>query len=201
MVDNIGKLIAISSNSLLPTSISADGPTRELLEIKNGFYAFESALHVFPTGISADIITLETWNQHNCWKSNYSIGVDDLLCFAEDVFGCQYAMRGNEIAKFDPETGYCNHHSKTLQEWAGMILDDYEYETGYPLIHEWQISHGPIAVGHRLVPKVPFVLQGEFNVANLRPMVARDSMIYRSKLAEKLRNLPDGARIEYDIID
>ena len=30
---------------------------------------------------------------------------DDLWCFAEDVFGVQFAISGEVVVQFDPETG------------------------------------------------------------------------------------------------
>lgn len=60
-----------------------------LLKLKNGFYAFESALHVFPF---SDIDVYEQqdllrWNSPDLWKSLYGADAEGLFCFAEDVFG------------------------------------------------------------------------------------------------------------------
>jgi hypothetical protein len=46
------------------------GPSCFMLLQKNGFYAFEAALHIFP--ITADRGTgLEGWNPASLWRSEY----------------------------------------------------------------------------------------------------------------------------------
>jgi len=201
MGKNSQKLLSLASAALsTPTTsdlVSGNANLNNLLIHKNGFYAFESALHVFPEGPAAFQISGSTWNEDRLWKYSYGEGLADTYCFACDVFGCQYAFRDDRIVKFDPETGECANHSATIEDWAGAILEDYEYETGYPLAHEWQTLHGSIKNGHRLVPIVPFVLGGDFAISNLRSMDATASMILRGKLATKLRDLPDGSSIDF----
>jgi hypothetical protein len=46
---------------------------------KNGFYAFESALYVFPIGESGNMIGLEKWNSSDLWKFEYETMADGLF--------------------------------------------------------------------------------------------------------------------------
>ena len=73
----------------------------------------------------------------------------------------------------------------TLDEWAGAILDDYEVLKGYPLAHEWQVANGPIPPGSRLVPAIPFVLGGAFEIENLFLSDAAQGMRLRGELAQQ----------------
>ena len=41
------------------------------LQVRNGFFAFEAALHVFPSGGNGDGFTLELWNRLDTWRSAY----------------------------------------------------------------------------------------------------------------------------------
>src|SRR5215472_11112341 len=94
----IAQLLAIANRPLssakpsLPASMMAEAGAlaRELihlLEERNGFYAFGSALHVFPAE-SADLSWgLVDWNIPSLWKHEYLSFVDPGLCFAEDIFG------------------------------------------------------------------------------------------------------------------
>src|SRR6266704_327800 len=69
-----------------------------LLRLKNGFYAFESALHVLPAAPFENEMTLSRWNSFGLWRHEYGelIG-DEILFFAEDVFGDQFCVNKGEI--------------------------------------------------------------------------------------------------------
>jgi hypothetical protein len=65
----------------------------------------------------------------------------------------------------------------------------------------WQAANGVLTVGERLVPKRPFTLGGEYNLANLVAMEAVKGMRFRGDLAVQIRDLPDGASITFKIVD
>ncbi len=166
-----------------------------LLGKRNGFFALESALHVFPVGSEVVGVSLGDWNAKELWRSMYEGITDGLTFFAEDVFGHQFAIGSGGVYRFDPETGERERIATDLEEWASIILGDYKVETGYPLAHEWQLRNGPLPAGKRLVPKLPFVLGGEFSVDNLHAQDAVEAMRYRASIATQLRGLPDGATV------
>lgn len=167
-----------------------------LLKDKNGFYAFESALHVFPANCISEVITLEEWNLDSAWKESFEGNVDGILFFAEDVFGGQYGIQGNEIVKFEPEDCEVSFFAEDVDGWALKILNDFEVETGYPLASEWQRQYGAIKKGCRLVPKIPFILGGEYIVDNLFEIDNLEGMLLRADIWKQIRDLPDGAEIE-----
>jgi len=163
----LDKLLSISSDALLPNQHQAQPPfdrqtdaipaaLREVLQTKNGFFAFESALHVFPAGISADHLTLSYWNDPDSWKSEYGALISaDALFFAQDAYGNQFAVREDGVYLFYSEFAEFELVAKSLGEWAEKILDDWRGYTGYDLAHEWQIANRPLREGERLIPKVP----------------------------------------------
>src|SRR5215469_10978933 len=62
-----------------------------MLQRKNGFYAYESALHVFP--LTGDPGTgLEAWNAVPLWRDAYEDLGRDLLFFAEDALQDQFCL-------------------------------------------------------------------------------------------------------------
>lgn len=179
---------------------NAFGPRRaeqlgHLLDLQNGFYAFESALHVLSGAGLLD------WNREDLWRSAYEGMADGAVFFAEDVFGTQFCLREDIVATFDPETGAFETMASSLEHWAQLILDDHAYWTGHPLAHDWQAAHGPLPVGSRLLPVTPFVLGGEYTLENLRAIVATEGMRYRASIAHQIRDLPDGAQIELRVVD
>ncbi|WP_163505153.1 SMI1/KNR4 family protein [Fodinicola acaciae] len=132
----------------------------ELLALANGFYAFESALHVFPSGLGGDHINIETWNGPDLWRGLFQGMADHILFFAEDIFGEQFGIKNNKICSFNPETGETEEIASSLEEWAESILADYNMMTGYSLGSEWQRVNGSLPFNQRLLPKIPFILNG-----------------------------------------
>lgn len=173
----------------------------QLLAEKNGFYAFESALHVFPARSSGAERGLHEWNAPELWISKFAGLADNCLFFAEDVFGVQFCISNNAIHQFDPETGQLDFVADSLEDWADAILQDYEYLTGYPLAHAWQSTNGPLASGERLLPTQLFMLGGDFAPSNLYRLDAVQGMRLRAGYAVQLQELPDGAAVKITITE
>lgn len=212
MGPNLKKLISIASPPICEESprlsselMSLGGILSEqlveILDSKNGFYAFESALHLFPTGCQESHIDLATWNREDSWRKGYGSIVSGLLFFAEDAFGSQFALTDKGVHRFDPEMGELEMHSLDYEGWATRILDDYQYETGYLLLHEWQVEHGPLLPGKRLLPKVPFILGGDYEIGNLYAADAIKGMEFRADIWRQIRDLPEGAQVKLKIVE
>ena len=201
-------LLSAASAPLVDSGPGALGPgpreaeLADLLGDRNGFYAFASALHVFASGAeSAAGGSLEAWNDPDGWRSAYGGLVDGYLFFAEDVLGSQFAIRDDRIHTFDPETGQFEVLASSVEDWADQLLTDYDVLTGYPLARDWQQEHGALPPGKRLVPKIPFVLGGDFVTSNVYAADAAEGMRVRGDLALQLRDLPDGAKVRYRVLE
>lgn len=212
MSNSIAKITAVGGSplarplkkygsGLIPVYELEKSGLMRLLELKNGFYAFEGALHVRPLATPQDEGSLEVWNASAGWRSDYDGLADGCLFFAEDVFGSQFCVYEGGVATFDPETGEKAPLADDAEGWARKILDDYDVLTGYALAHEWQAKHGAIPRGQRLVPKIPFVLGGEFTIDNLFLLDDARAMRSRANLAVQIRDLPEGAAVEFKVTD
>ncbi len=173
----------------------------ELLDRKNGFYAFGGALHVLPSQCPTAAMDLERWNSVELWRGDYGEIVEGLLFFAEDVFGVQFGVSGAGVCKFDPESGEVQRIAQSIEEWAGLILDDSEFETGYPLLEKWTELNGPLPNGKRLLPKTLFILGGEYRVDNLYALDAAAGMRFRADLWGQLKDVPDGSEVRLIVIN
>ena len=162
---------------------------------KNGFFAFEAALRVFPTKTTEMSYGVFEWNSDILWKSYYGDLTDGCFFFGEDAFGGQFCIAKERVYAFDPEAGEFNDIAGSIEKWAECILEDYNYLTGYPLMHEWQEIHGALSLRDRLMPRVPFVFGGEYTLENLTAVEAAKSMRIRGPIAQKIRNRPDGTSI------
>jgi hypothetical protein len=190
MSDSLAKLAKIGSRALLPPPADGDveflkywGNTAvDLLEWlleKNGFYAFESALHVFPIGARDAVVDLESWNRPGFWRDAYGDLAEGMLFFAEDVFGNQFAIRNDRVGSFDAETGSYQHLADGLKGWASAILGCHELHSGYPLAHDWQTANRRLEPGERLLPKTPFATGGPYHADNLYAVDAVTGMRLR----------------------
>jgi hypothetical protein len=212
MQPDLQKLTEISSAPLsalwpIPIAPSDDGllspiciaQLTELLSLKNGFYAFESALHVLPSTNEKNVMGLQQWNSLLLWRDRYDGLADEIFFFAEDVFGGQFAINSQGVVAFDPETGKCEMLAEDVYGWARRVLSDFEFLTGHTLAHGWQTENRRLKNGHRLAPRVPFVTGGRYDLQNLYEIEASEGMRLRAKLATHIRNLPDGAKITWTL--
>lgn len=198
------KLVSISSEPLAskPAALAkllepyALGPELfHMLERKNGFYAFESTLHVFPL-TSAVGMSLEEWNADTLWRNGYQDLADGLLFFAEDALQDQYCLAANGVLRFCAETGATKFAADSIEGWAKLILEEYRRESAWPLASKWQAEKGPLPVGKRLMPKIPFFLGGAHSIDNLWVGDAVEGMRFKADLALQTRTLPDGADVK-----
>lgn len=168
------------------------GELAQVLGVKNGFVAFESALLVLPSRRADGVPGLAEWNDPKGWLRHYDRLKSAAVFFAQDAFAGQFGITEANVIRLNPETGETTPVADSLEDWAGRILDEYNMETGWSVAREWQRAHGPLVPGHRLLPKRPFVLGGDFVPENLVAMSATDAMEKYGSLYRQVRDIPDG---------
>ena len=190
---------AISSLATVAGAVRLAGELSALLADNNGFYAFESALLVRPLDNERSPLGVLQWNHPRLWRGEYKIDLGRSVYFSEDIFGIQFCLKDDSIHSFDPETGKFTRVANTLEEWAHLILENHRLRTGWPLAHQWQVQHGPLPLGVRLLPKVPFVCNGAFAIENLYILNDAEGMRFRASLANQLVGVPDGTAVVFKI--
>jgi hypothetical protein len=203
------KLAGIGSKEILTVPCPAEDVRlsgfvcgRELFEWlseKNGFYAFESALHIFPLGTKDGVMDLESWNSSTLWRDAYGDLANGYLFFGEDTFGNQFCLKPDGIGSFDAETAQVTHLANSLSDWARLVIKEYELHTGYPLAHGWQLANRPLAPGERLLPKMPFVTGGDYTIENLYATDCVEGMRFRGEIAVHIQYIPEGAQVQFKI--
>jgi hypothetical protein len=173
----------------------------DLLSRRDGFFAFEGALLVRPLHTSGGVLGLSDWNSPENWIDAYQGMADDAFFFADDLFGGQFCIRADGIYSFEPEGGQFEFVASSLEGWAQAVLDDYDVLTGASLAHEWQTAHGKLPSAARLLPKKPFIAGGDFTSDNLYALDAMEGMKFRASIAVQVRDLPDGAQIQFEVVD
>ncbi|HEY3329120.1 MAG TPA: hypothetical protein VGK19_03790 [Capsulimonadaceae bacterium] len=172
-----------------------------LLKRRNGFYAFGAALHVFPLDPASYGYGLSEWNARDLWKCEYKRLSGDMLCFAEDAFGDQFAIQSDQIVRFVSEEGRCDPFAGSLDEWAARILADPAVETGYPLLSEWQSANRCIDPSERLHPTIPFITGGKYEIGNLHALDAATGMKLYGEVDRQIGDIPDGSVVRLKVGD
>lgn len=205
LVAHAGPALSQSTPRLTDGCADLAGPLGKdvlaLLWSRNGFLAFDAALYVLPSASESEAIGLAEWNADSLWRSAYKGLADGALFFALDLFGGQFGIANGEVFRFDPETGSREMMANSLEGWAHQILEDPGNETGWSLAVEWQNQFDAIDAAHRLIPKRPFVLGGEFTVDNLHPVESVKAMKFYSNLAIQIRDLPDGSQVSLQVVE
>ena len=169
--------------------------------LRNGFFAFESALHVFPLGTARGGYDLLQWNSAGLWQHRYGKDSENCLFFAEDIFAGQFCIYKDSIYRFDPETGKKEFLASSVDGWAKLVLEDPEFQTGWPVAHAWQEHHGRLPESDRLIPHIPFVLGGSFDLENLHSVNALKAMEFYADVASQIASLPDGTRVRLKVVE
>jgi hypothetical protein len=109
----LDKLLSIAIDSLIrfPAGVSATVPVanatlrRELVGLlrrRNGFYAFEAALHVFPLQSAGGVYGLDRWNAADTWVDAYDDLAHGCFFFAEDILAISSASKETTSARSRP---------------------------------------------------------------------------------------------------
>lgn len=169
-----------------------------ILNRRNGFLAYDDALHVFPACAPSSGPNLVQWNSPLGWRNAYGRLLDGYLCFAQDVFGNQFAMNDGVVYRVECETGEMKKIAEGLENWVQWVLDDVDFTTGRPFARLWKEEHSDwSSSGERLVPKLPFVLGGGFDTSNFYSYDAEKAMKAYGDLALQLQDVPDGSLVSY----
>lgn len=182
-------------------ALALDPALLALLHQRNGFYAFESALHVYAISDRDAKPELIAWNAKSGWRGAFRELAAGYLFFGQDLVGAQFGLKDDRVWRFDPETAEAAELAGSLEEWAALVMAEYRELLLWPLAHEWQVLHGPLLPGTRLVPKIPFVLGGEYTVANLYAAECGRALRFYGHIATQIHDLPDGSKIEFQPID
>lgn len=102
-----------------------------------------------------------------------------------------------------PEDLRCERVADNREEIM-LLLNDQEFLHDWymtALVEDAQARLGPLGAGRKYCLKIPSVLGGEYVGQNLG-MIGLDELIRTSGyIAKEIDNLPDGAKVEFKIVD
>ncbi len=197
------ELLAISTQPLGPRTHAhniKDEDLKKLLTMHNGFFALENALWVFS---DESLLNLPGHNHPEIqkWARSYPKTGGVVHAFAVDAIGYPFFTSNQGILRMDLETGKFVRVAMDLEGWAARILKEYSRLTGWRLCHDWQDANGPLPVGYRLFPKMPFVGGGKETVENMAAAPMIEVISFYQDLAAQIRDMPDGGQIEIRVVE
>lgn len=196
----LDRLLALAGPALgppVPAPAGVPAALAPLWSARNGWFAFWSALHVLPVAPAGGAAGVEA--VRGVLRAEFGALAEGHEPFAQDFFGVLFTWDGDGIHRFDPETAEAERIADDLDGWAAAVLAEPEELTGSAFAFDWQDRHGALLPGERLVPLLPWALDGDWGDANLEPRDGLLALRERAALARVIASLPDGAEVEWPL--
>ena len=162
--------------------------TKQDLPGYNGSTAFDGALRFFE---SED----DSWK--SIWGHCYGSLMPDIRIFASDAFGTVFGLvEKNKVAIFWCETGELEFLGIELEDFYEMIVQDPTGTINFDLYQAAIELYGKPAFEEHFAFKVETALGGELTTDNIVVMDAIEHFRAMAKIANQIKNIPTGQRIE-----
>jgi hypothetical protein len=173
-------------------------PHRRLLELANGAYLYDHALHVFGACESPPWHSLRAWNAPDGWRALYGDAAAGLVFFAEDAFGDQFAYtgRGGEVVCFEAEVGRVVPVAGSFLEWVEQMTEHAAGILPIDVIAAQRAEGKRLEPGSQLFAFPPLAAAESREEVSLGHVDALEAMRFRGQLAAQIRRLPPGTRVE-----
>jgi SMI1 / KNR4 family (SUKH-1) len=176
-------------------------PHRKLLEAANGAYLFGRALHLLGACERPDWHSLCAWNDARTWRDAYDNIAEELIFFAEDAFGDQFAYsgRGGEVVLFEAELGRAGPCAPTFVDWLELVVEQRDALLPIDLLAAHAGEGKRLQPGTQLFAYPPlFSLESKEGV-EVGHVDAVEAMRFRGQLARQIRGLPSGTRVKIEV--
>ena len=218
MADTAGALIAqllpLADRHFVPPLLDAEiaervlGPSgaprtphRRLLDAMNGGYFFGRALHLFGACDEPAWHSLARWNSASLWRDAYGDVARDLVVFAEDAFGDQFAYSGfgGEVVCLEGELGRVSSIAPHFVAWLEAVLAAPTEVLPIDVLAREADAGRPLADGQQLYAYPPLCTIESKSDVTIGHVDAVEAMRFRGDLARQLRDLPPGTRVRIDV--
>lgn len=173
----------------LPSDLTA------LLADVNGFILHSGALHV--RGASLNPAWHSLRNACHGPEAFHHL-YDDVratdIPFGQDQFGNQFLVRQDRIYQLEAETGSVQPFCESLSQFMAKVEQDIE-------------GFLKVGLGHELEPGrlwfafPPFVIDSGPKGPSLKACAVGEVIRFHADFARKIRNIPDGGQIEFQVTD
>lgn len=161
----------------------------------NGFILHNGAVHVRGASLTPEWHSLrEAWRGSNAFQVLYESVLPTDIPFAQDQFGDQFLLRDGQVVQLSAETGEVEALANSLEDFFAGIGEDIEGFLNVGLEHVLQ-------PGQLLLAYPPFVFQESGADASLKPVRAKEVILFHADLARQIRDVSDGGQVEFKVTD
>jgi hypothetical protein len=138
---------------------------------------------------------------HNSWCWS---GLDPSEVLAENAFGNVIVRATNGVMwRICPEELSCEIVAENAAKYA-TLSDSEQFRTDWEMARLVALAEktcGPLAEGRCYCLKMPAVLGGAYDAANLGTITREERLAFTGDLAEQIQDLPDGSQIKFDWVE
>ena len=128
------------------------------------------------------------------------IGIDPVEVVTENDFGNLIPKDSNhQFWRLCPEDVYCDVIAKSIEEYNELIQNDEFMDDWFmaAMVDEAKKSLGELEVGSKYHLVIPGILDGEYGGSNIKTAPLAELIKYSGDLGKKIKDLPDGAKIDF----
>jgi hypothetical protein len=164
----------------------------DVLRKLNGFVLHNGALHVRGACLEPKWHSLRSpWRGEAAFHNLYNSVRPEDVPFAQDLFGDQFLLRGQGVWRLFAETGEMEELAATLNEfWEGVNGDIETY---------LNVGKGDLKPGQLLLAYPPFCVGESDQNVELSKVPAQEAISFHAMLARQLQDLPEGAKVKFNI--
>lgn len=132
------------------------------------------------------------------------VGIDPVKIIGENDFGNLIIEDSSgSYWRLCPEDAYCQVVAANRTELDSLSKDQEFLEDWYmsALVEQAREHLGALPEGQKYHLVIPGVLGGEYAVSNIKVAPVHELVRFSGNLGEKIKDLPDGASIELNVVD
>lgn len=122
----------------------------------------------------------------------------DLIFFGENCMADVFCLYKNKFYRYDLELNELENMGEDLNEFSNNILKNYNYYTGYNLHIKWALKNRALLPNEILIPKIPFVLGGEYAEDNLIAIERIKGFSIKIDFQKKISSLQNGEKVKLE---
>jgi len=132
------------------------------------------------------------------------IGIEPFKVLFENDFGNLIIL--DEIGQYwrlCPEELRCDIVAKDQDSWE-ILKRDHNFIQGWNMTRLVDIAvqeHGPLEHGYKFHLVYPAVLGGAYEIENIKPAPLLEIIRISGSIAQQIKDLPEGAKVELKIVD
>jgi hypothetical protein len=166
-----------------------------VLSDTNGFILHEGAVHVRGACLIPEWHSLRTaWRGPKAFHILYDDVQPSDVPFAQDQVGDQFLVREDVVLRLSAETGEIERLADSIHDFFSRMSSDIEGFLNVGLGHRMQ-------PGQLLHAYPPFCFRESGVGASIAPLPASEVILFHADLARQMRDVPDGGKVEFKLID